>query len=64
VLNCKETTHLLSEEQDRKLTVSERLQLQMHLAFCKGCTNFRKQMQFLRNACRRYAEQLRSDDQR
>jgi hypothetical protein len=62
MLNCKETTRLLSEEQDRKLGVPERLQLKMHLAFCKGCTNFRKQMRFLRDACSRYAERLSAGD--
>lgn len=52
--SCKEVTHLLSEAQDRTLTVGERLQLEIHLAICKGCTNYRKQMDFLRAACRRH----------
>ncbi len=54
MLNCKEVTHLLSEAQDRKLGLSEKLQLEMHLAICHGCRNFRSQMDFLRQACRRY----------
>jgi hypothetical protein len=54
MLMCKEVTHLLSESQDRKLTISERLQLKMHLAMCSGCRNFKNQMVFLREACRRY----------
>lgn len=54
MLNCKEVTHLLSEAQDRKLGLSEKLQLEMHLAMCQGCRNFRSQMDFLRQACRRY----------
>lgn len=56
MLNCKEITHLLSEAQDRKLAVSERLKLEMHLAMCKGCKNFKSQMAFLREACRRYLD--------
>ena len=52
--SCKEVTHLLSEAQDRTLTVGERLQLEIHLAICKGCANYRKQMDFLRAACRRH----------
>lgn len=56
MLSCKDTTHLLSESQDRKLVVSERLQLEMHLAMCKGCKSFKSQMAFLREACRRYLD--------
>jgi len=40
MLTCKEITHLLSESQDRKLSISEKVQLEMHLAMCKGCRNF------------------------
>jgi len=54
MLSCKETTHLLSQSQDRKLSLTERMQLEIHLAMCKGCTNFRDQMAFLRAACKRY----------
>lgn len=61
MLTCKEVTHLLSESQDRKLTVAERMHMEMHLAMCKGCGNFRKQMDFLRTACRRYVDARRHD---
>ncbi len=54
MLSCKEVTHLLSDGLDRKLTIGERINLEMHLAMCKGCTNYRKQMGFLREACRKY----------
>lgn len=54
MLTCKEATRMLSEAQDRPLTVAERMQVQMHLAMCRGCRNFREQMDFLRAACRRY----------
>ncbi len=56
MLTCKEVTHLLSEGQDRKLTVGERARLEMHLLICAGCSNFSKQMDFLRSACRRYVD--------
>lgn len=64
MLSCKEVTHLLSDSQDRKLMLGERINLEMHLAMCKGCTNFRKQMEFLRMACRRYAGKGMHDDRR
>ncbi|MGB7501808.1 MAG: zf-HC2 domain-containing protein [Azonexus sp.] len=57
MLSCKVATHLLSEAQDRKLSLSEKLQLEIHLAMCKGCKNYKKQMRFLREACKRLAEE-------
>ena len=58
MLSCKEVTHLLSDSQDRKLTLGERINLEMHLAMCKGCSNYRKQMEFLHSACRSYASKF------
>jgi len=52
MLSCKEATRLLSEAQDRKLVLPEKLQLEIHLAMCTGCRNYRRQMSFLREACR------------
>ena len=63
MLSCKEVTHLLSEAQDRKITLSERVNLEMHLAMCKGCKNLKGQMSFLREACQRYVKnQEKIDD--
>lgn len=64
MLTCKHVTHLLSEAQDRKLTLTERVQLEMHLAICKGCSNFKRQMTFLRLACRRYPAKSSAKDRR
>ena len=64
MLSCKDVTHLVSEAQDRKLGIAERMQLEMHLVICKGCANFRKQMDFLRVACRGYADAAARDDGR
>lgn len=52
--SCKEVTYLLSEAQDRPLGLGERLQLEIHLAICRGCSNYRKQLDFLRAACQRH----------
>jgi predicted anti-sigma-YlaC factor YlaD len=48
----------LSESQDRKLDLPEKMQLEVHLAMCKGCRNFKGQMNFLREACKRYRDTL------
>jgi hypothetical protein len=61
MLSCKEATHLLSEGQDRKLNLSERLQLDMHLVICKGCCNYRKQVDFLRAACKAFVSRQKAD---
>jgi hypothetical protein len=53
ILNCKEATRLVSQGLDRRLGFAERLALRLHLAICDGCTNFRKQVQFLRRAVQR-----------
>ncbi|MES2771597.1 MAG: zf-HC2 domain-containing protein [Pseudomonadota bacterium] len=56
MLNCKEATHLLSQAQDRRLSLAESMRLKMHLAICRGCQNFKSQMRFLRQACARYGK--------
>lgn len=64
MLSCKEVTHLLSEAQDRKLSLAEKIHLEMHLAMCKGCRNFKSQMSFLRAACKRYASNGNKSDEK
>jgi len=56
MLSCKEATRLMSEAQDRNLKAGERVSLELHLAMCKGCRNFKQQINFLREACRRYID--------
>lgn len=61
MLSCKEVTLLLSQAQDRRLGLRERVALEMHLAICRGCSNFKRQIGTLRVACREY---LRREDRR
>ena len=56
MLSCKEVTHLVSEELDRRLGFGERLRLRIHLLICDGCANFSRQLAFLRRAVRRLAD--------
>lgn len=58
MLNCRQATQLISEQQERALSVTERLRLRMHLALCDGCRNFRLQIPFLSRAMRAYSERL------
>ena len=50
LLSCKETTRLLSQGEDRKLALGERVALRVHLAICNGCRNVSAQLSFLRGA--------------
>ena len=54
MLSCRQATELMSQEQDRPLTVAERIGLRLHVWICAGCNNYRRQMGVLRTACRRF----------
>jgi predicted anti-sigma-YlaC factor YlaD len=53
-LTCREVSVLLSQAQDRDISLIERLQLQAHLKLCEGCRNFQRQLDFLRRTIRRH----------
>lgn len=53
MMNCKEATQLLSQGQERTLTLVERLGLKLHLLICKGCRASERHFDFLRTAARR-----------
>ncbi len=57
MLSCKQVTRLVSQGLDRDLGLAERVRLRVHLAICDGCTNFGKQVAFMREAMARLAEQ-------
>lgn len=54
MLKCREATRLMSEAQDRELESGEHLSLRLHLVTCRGCRAYRRQMDFLRAACRAF----------
>jgi Putative zinc-finger len=56
LISCKEASHLVSQMQDRDLTASERVKLKLHLAACKACSAFERQLRLMREAMRRYRE--------
>ena len=53
-INCREASRKLSEAADRKLPLSDRITLRIHLGICDACTNFSKQLDFLRRAMQAY----------
>ena len=65
MLTCKEASRLMSQRQDRALSVRERLALQMHLALCAGCSLVSGQLEFMRKALSQYAKRgAGPDDER
>ncbi len=57
MLSCKQVTRMVSQGLDRELNFTERVRLRVHLAICDGCTNFSRQMEFLRKAMAGLADQ-------
>lgn len=51
---CKEVHHLVIEGQDRPLSLMERISVRIHLMMCGACRRFEAQMDFLREALRRF----------
>ena len=56
MLTCKEVSKLLSQAQDESPDFRARLNLRLHLMLCDGCTNLKKQLEFIRIALRQYRD--------
>ena len=54
--SCREVSELLSRAHEHPLTFGEKVALYAHLAMCEACRNFRRQLEFLRMAVKRYVE--------
>ena len=62
MLRCREITKLVSDSMDRKLPWRQRLEVWMHLAMCRLCSGFAKQLRLLRLAARKSSERLAEGD--
>jgi hypothetical protein len=51
---CKEVHRLVAESMDRRVGFVERIVMHAHLAICRHCRKFTRQMKFLRVALQRY----------
>ena len=56
MISCQQITRLLSDAQERKLSLKERAVLRIHVTMCSGCRNFAQQMGDLRDITRVYAK--------
>ena len=59
--SCRQASQLSSRAMDAPLTLWERMLLRMHLAMCDRCSNFSRQIEFLRRASRKLPEVLEKD---
>ena len=54
LISCKEASRLISQMQDSDLPFGQRLRVRVHLLFCKACTQFERQIRFLRRVMGKY----------
>lgn len=59
--SCAQAAQLSSRAMEQPLTPAESVRLRLHLMMCKHCTNFTRQMEFLRRAARKLPEVLEKD---
>jgi len=53
MLSCKEAMRIVSQGEDRELSLGERVALRLHVTICRGCRNAGRQLRFLRLAAQR-----------
>jgi len=61
MLHCREITKLVSESMERELSFRQRMNVWMHLAMCRLCSAFARQLRLLRRAAHDNPERLGPD---
>lgn len=56
MMNCQQATRLLSDAEERQLSLKDRAALKFHVMMCSACRNFGRQMGLLREIARGYAK--------
>ncbi|HEY7945773.1 MAG: zf-HC2 domain-containing protein [Burkholderiales bacterium] len=54
--NCKEASRLMSQAQEKPLSLGDSVRLRLHLHWCDVCRRVQRQFRFLRTAMHRYSE--------
>ncbi len=60
-VTCKQATALLIAQEDRKIDMSDRVALRLHVYACKTCPNFEQQLLIMRKSMklwRNYSPEL------
>ena len=55
IFSCREATRLMSEQLDHPLPYHKRILLKVHLAMCRNCIFFGRQIKALKNIIGKYA---------
>jgi hypothetical protein len=55
-MGCKETARLLSESRDRRLSLRQWFSLRFHMAMCRMCKIYARQMNAVGRICREAGE--------
>ena len=63
MLNCKQTSLLVSQSLDRPLTLRERWAVRLHLWICIYCRRFRQHLIDIRKYMQRWQQQQNDDNQ-
>lgn len=58
MLNCKQTSQLVSQSLDRRLTLQERFAVKVHLWICKYCRRFSRQLLAVRSGLQRMTQSV------
>lgn len=58
MLNCKQTSQLVSQSLDRRLTLQERFAVRVHLLICKYCRRFSRQLMAMRVGLQRMTQSV------
>jgi hypothetical protein len=58
--SCAETARRLSQQQDGELSRSALIGMRLHLACCRFCRRYARQMRFLHESMHAYADRLDS----
>ena len=60
--SCEQASKLSSRAMEEPLGRLEHSLLRLHLMMCRGCTNFSRQIEFLRRASQKLPEALEKDE--
>jgi hypothetical protein len=55
---CEDLLPVMSQQLDRKISIRQRITLNLHLFVCKWCLDYAKQLSFMRDAVRIEAKQI------
>ena len=58
---CKEVTALVVAREDRELSALDQVRLRIHMAICKACPTFERQMLTMRHAMKQWRNYSESD---